>query len=197
MIPEPIAVTLLVTKALERLGVAYLVGGSLASTVHGELRTTMDTDLVANLRPEHVTPFVDALKAAFYADEGMIRDAIARCGSFNLIHLDTMFKVDVFIPKQRPFDVEQMRRRTRYVVATEPEHAVCVATAEDTILAKLEWYRLGGDVSERQWRDVIGVIKVQGERLDSAYLRHWAASLGVSELLKRALTETDADPTRS
>lgn len=189
MIPEPIAVTLLVIEVLEQLDVPYLIGGSFASTVHGELRTTLDTDLVADLRAEHVAPFVQALEAAFYVDAGMIQDAIVRQGSFNLIHLDTMFKVDVFIPKSRAFDREQLRRRARYVVTTEPECTAYVATAEDIILAKLEWYRQGGDISERQWRDVLGVLQVQAERLDIAYLRRWATALDIAELLERALNE--------
>lgn len=190
MIPETTAVTLLVTEALERLGVRYLVGGSFASTVHGEPRRTLDTDLVAELRQEHVNPLVEALGAAFYADEKMIRDAITHRRSFNLIHLATMFKVDVFIPRRRAFDREQMKRRTKQVLVGDPERTVYIATAEDTILAKLEWYRLGGGVSERQWRDVLGVIQVQGQRLDRTYLRRWAAKLGVLELLERALGET-------
>jgi hypothetical protein len=193
VIPEPIAVTLLVIEVLEQLDVAYLVGGSLASTVHGELRTTLDSDLVAELHPEHIAPFVKALESAFYVDEGMIREAFDRRGSFNLIHLETMFKVDVFIPKPRAFDQEQIRRRVRQVVVAEPEIAIYVATAEDTIVAKLEWYRAGGYGSERQWRDVIGVIKVQAERLDTTYLRRWAVTLGVTELLERALAEAGAD----
>ena len=189
MIPEPIAVIKLVTDVLEQLGVSYLIGGSFASTVHGELRTTLDIDLVADLHTEHVAPLVQALEAAFYVDAGMIQDAIARQGSFNLIHLETMFKVDVFIPKSRAFDQQQLQRRARYVVAMEPEYVVYVATAEDTILAKLEWYRLGGSVSERQWRDVLGVLQVQAARLDLAYLRRWAATLGIADLLERALSE--------
>ncbi len=193
MIPEPLAVTLMVIEVLEQLDVAYLVGGSLASTVHGEPRTTLDADLIADLQPEHVAPFVEALEPAFYLDEGMIREALARQSSFNLIHLDTMFKVDVFVLKQRAFDREQMKRRVRYLVTPEPRRAIYVATAEDTILAKLAWYRSGGNASERQWRDVIGVIKVQGDRLDTAYLRDWAGSLRIAGLLKQALAEANAE----
>ena len=193
---EPIAVTLLVIDALDALGVPYLIGGSLASAVHGVLRATMDTDLVADLRLEHAEPLARALGGAFYVGVESIREAVLHESSFNVIHLETMFKVDVFIVKKRPFHRSQMKRRIAQVIATDPERTAYVATAEDTILAKLEWYRMGGGVSERQWRDVLGVMKVQADRLDLAYLRQWAAQLNVSDLLERALTEAgilDAD----
>ena len=106
-----------------------------------------------------------------------------------MIHLETMFKVDVFIHKERPFDRSQFERRISHSFAAEPEPRAFFATAEDTILAKLEWYRLGGEVSERQWRDVQNVLKAQSGRLDLPYLRHWAAQLSVSDLLEHALLE--------
>ncbi len=189
-LPEPLAVTLQVIEVLETLHVPYFIGGSLASAVHGVVRATMDVDLVAALQPEHVAPLVEQLGAAFYADEAMIREAIARRSSFNLIHLDSMFKVDVFVTSGRPFERAQFDRRVLQTLAQEPPRTAYVATAEDIILAKLEWYRQGGERSERQWRDVIGVIQVQGEALDLTYLRHWAVRLGVADLLERALNES-------
>jgi len=193
---EPIAVTLLVIDALDALGVPYLIGGSLASAVHGVLRATLDTDLVADLRLEHAEPLARALGGTFYVDAESIREAVLHQRSFNVIHLETMFKVDVFVVKKRPFHHSQMERRMAQVIATDPERTAYVATAEDTILAKLESYRMGGDVSERQWRDVLGVMKVQADRLDLAYLRQWAAQLNISDLLERAIKEAgflDAD----
>jgi len=191
MLPEPIAVTLMVTETLEMLSIPYLTGGSLASAVHGVARATMDTDLVADLRPEHAEPLARALSRSFYVDTESIREAIRHRSSFNVIHLATMFRVDIFVPQQRPFDRSQLGRRAEYIVATDPKRAIYVASAEDIVLAKLEWYRLGGEVSERQWRDVLGVLKVQGKRLDMAYLRLWAGELGVTDLLESALVETE------
>lgn len=187
MTPEPIAVTLLVVDALETLGVRYVIGGSLASALHGVARATLDSDLVADLRIEQAAPLARMLGDAFYVDEGAIREAIQNLSSFNLIHLDTMFKVDIFIPKRRPFDQAQLARRTAQVVATDPERTAYIASAEDTILAKLEWYRLGGEVSERQWRDAQGIVAVQGEQLNLDYLRQGAAGLGVADLLEKLL----------
>ncbi len=189
MLPEPIAVTLQVIEALEALGVDYAIGGSLASSVYGTARTTMDADLIADLRFDHVDSLVQIVRSAFYVDAEAVSDAIHHRSSFSLIHLGTMFKVDVFIPKQRPFDRAQLERRVKQVVATEPERTVYIASAEDTILAKLEWYRQGNEVSERQWRDILGMLQVQGKRLDLPYLQRSAESLRVADLLEKALAE--------
>jgi len=176
---EPIAVTMLVVEALERLGVRYAIGGSLASAVHGVVRATMDADLVADLRMEEVGPLASTLGDAFYADVDMMRDAVRRHASFNLIHFDTAFKVAVFVAKPRLFDRSQLARRQVHVLSEESDRRAYVATAEDVVLAKLEWYRLGGGVSDRHWRDVLGVVKVQGDRLDIDYLRRMAVTLDV------------------
>jgi len=190
MLPEQIAVTMLVADALEALGVPYAIGGSFASALHGVMRATMDADLVADLRQEDVAPFVQALGGLFYANAEMMREAIGQHRSFNLIHLDSMFKVDVFVARPRDFDRAQLARRQLHLLSEDPERRAYVASAEDTVLAKLEWYRMGGEVSDRQWRDALGVLKVQGLRLDLAYMRHMAAGLGVKDLLERALEES-------
>ncbi|MGH9320089.1 MAG: hypothetical protein ACRD21_02010 [Vicinamibacteria bacterium] len=183
----PTDVTLLVTGLLDRLGVRYAIGGSLASSLHGVFRASVDADVVADLRLGQVEPLAHELGDAFYHDRAAMRRAIELRRSFNVIHLATMFKVDIFIPKGRAFDEAQLQRRTAHVIATDPERSAFVASAEDTVLAKLDWYRAGGEVSEQQWRDVIGILQVQRGRLDRDYLRSMAASLGVSDLLDRSL----------
>ncbi|MGQ9833138.1 MAG: hypothetical protein ACUVRJ_04985 [Candidatus Villigracilaceae bacterium] len=188
---EPLEVTLRVTDVFEKLGIPYLIGGSLASTLYGMVRTTQDSDIVAEMRLEHVQPFALALQGEFYIDEEMIAEAIQRNFSFNIIHRQTMFKVDVFIPRPRPFLQSQLSRAQRQTFTFNTEVGAKFASPEDTILSKLEWYRMGGEVSERQWRDVLGVLKTRANDLDLAYLRKWAGELKVSDLLERALKEAE------
>jgi hypothetical protein len=192
MLSEPTAVTLTVIDVLDSLSIPYLIGGSFASAIHGIARMTANTDLIADIRLDQADALAAALGGAFYLDLETIREAIRRRGSFSMIHLQTMFKVDVFVVKQRPFDRAQMERRQRVAISQEPERFAYIATAEDNILAKLEWYRLGNETSERQWRDVQNVMKTQAERLDVPYLRQWAATLGLEDLLQRALGQASA-----
>ena len=187
---EPIEVTLKVTDVFEKLGVPYFIAGSLASTLYGMVRTTQDSDIVAEMRLEHLPMFVSALQDEFYIDEEMFAESIQRNSSFNIIHRETMFKVDVFIPLPRPFLQAQLDRAERQTFSFETEISAKFASPEDTILSKLEWYRMGGEVSDRQWRDIIGVLKTRAGELDLAYLRHWAAELHVSDLLERVLKKS-------
>lgn len=176
--------------AFEQLGVSYYIGGSVASSAYGLPRTTIDADLVADLRIEHVRPLVQQLQNAYYIDADMIQDAIKHRSEFNIIHFETMLKVDVFIQKTRAFDRETRRRvRQEKLDETSSDHVFLLASPEDVILNKLEWYKMGGEVSDRQWNDILGVLKVQGTSLDLAYLRQWAAALDVSPLLDRALED--------
>jgi hypothetical protein len=176
-----------VVEVFESLGVTYRLGGSVVSSALGVPRSTLDVDLVCDMRPAHIAPFVARLEHDYYVDADMIADAIRRRGSFNLVHLTTMLKVDVFVRKDDPWDVMAFSRFVRKpldVGANAREFDL--TTAEDIILHKLAWYRLGGGVSERQWHDVLGVIAVQRSALDWSYLEQWADALGLRDLLERA-----------
>jgi hypothetical protein len=189
MIPAPseiFQVTRLVAAALDAAGARYFVGGSVASALYGEARSTRDIDLVAAMLPHHVEPFLATLGTDFYADAEAITAAVVARRSFNVIHLDTMVKADVFIFKADGFGRSQLSRRMSRQLSQDDPAMIYVASAEDTVLAKLQWYRDGGGVSDRQWNDVLGVLKVQGAALDRAYLEEWARELGLTELLHRA-----------
>jgi hypothetical protein len=187
-VPDILAAITPIVEALEELGTPYHIGGSVASSLYGLPRLTIDADLVADIRMEHARQLVKQLETDYYVDEDMIRDAIKHRSSFNVIHLNTMLKVDVFIPKSRMFDQEELRR-VQQEVLSEGTRPFNVASPEGTILNKLEWYRMGGEVSDRQWNDILGVLKVQGTHIDMAYLQRWAANLKVTDLLERALVD--------
>ena len=123
---DSVRVTLLVTQTLERLEIPYAVGGSLASSLHGVMLSTLDVDIVADMHIEHIQPLVAALSKEFYSDDEMMRDSIEHQSSFNLIHYETSFKVDIFILKSRPFDQMELKRRRQLVIATIPEQSVYV-----------------------------------------------------------------------
>jgi len=178
-----------VIAALEGLGIPYYIGGSIASGVHGVYRATADMDIVADMREDQVDPFVRLLPATLYADDHMIRDAIRHRSSFNVLDSESGFKVDVFISKGRPFERSQFERRTAVPLTALGERTIYVSSAEGTVLAKLEWYRKGGEISDRQWTDILSILKVKAADTDLAYLRHWAPIIGVADLLERALND--------
>jgi hypothetical protein len=183
---ESVTVTLRLASELDRLGIDYFVGGSVASSVHGRPRTTDDIDVVAAIGGPQVEAFVHALGNDFYVDPDMIRDAISRRATFNIIHLATMLKVDIFVLGNEDFALEEMKRRASVPLRSSP---VWFSSPEDIVLEKLDWFQKGQGISERQWRDVLGVVAVQGARLDLTYLRLWAGRRGLADLLERALAE--------
>lgn len=187
VILEPFQVALSVADTLERCGVPYVVGGSLASSVSGEPRSTLDIDLVVAMTEADVEPFLATLGEGFHADDHALRRAVRQRSSVNLFHRATSTKVDLFIAGGSPLDRQAMRRRVRLQVASGPDRFLYVYTPEDILLQKLRWYRLGGDVSDRQWRDILGIVLVQEHRLDEEYLRNGAHLLDVTDLLDRAL----------
>lgn len=186
---EPVRITLAIIKVFNKLHIPYVVGGSLASSLHGIPRATQDVDIVADIKHVHITPLVKALEKSWYIDENMIRDAIKNQSSFNVLYLETMFKIDIFILKDDPVSNSEMKRRQKYTVTDDDEGSLYIASAEDIILQKLYWYKIGDKVSERQWNDTIGVVKVQDKNLDFNYLKNTARMLGVAELLSELLKE--------
>jgi hypothetical protein len=179
------------TATLDSLAIPYMIGGSLASSVHGIYRSTNDIDIVAAVREKHVVPLVTDLAKEFYADLETVQQALRLGRPFNLIHYASGYKFDIFPAAGNPYFEKQLERSTSQEVSLgDGESMRCsIATAEDTILAKLVWYRAGGEQSERQWNDVRGVCSTQGDRLDGTYLRQWARDLGVEDLLERLLSE--------
>ena len=170
---------------LDARGIPHMVAGSFASAYHGEPRTTRDIDLVIDPSRDAFDRLVAELDAErFYISAEAAEEAWRRRGQLNVVDLASGWKIDLILRKERPFSREEFSRRAP---ATILGTRVFVATAEDTILAKLEWARLGE--SERQLRDVIGVIEMSGSHLDPAYIAHWARELGVEGLWNRVRAE--------
>ncbi len=176
-------------RLLENLGIRYVVVGSFASSARGEPRATMDADIVAEVTRNHARVLAQHLAEEYYADEVAIRHAILDRSMFNAIHLETMFKFDVYVSSSGGFDEQQLFRRLPEHIKPDSTEPIFFATAEDTVLGKLVWFRKGAGVSERQWSDVLGVLKVQKGKLDTQYLNKWAATLGISDLLEKAISE--------
>lgn len=175
-----------VKEAFEKLGVAYAVGGSLASSLYGKPRFTNDADVTVEPFVGQETALLSQFGSNYYVSLSAVQDALARRGSFNIIHVPSGFKVDVFVRKDRPFDSSAMSRRWAYPLPAPGEPSLMLLSPEDVILFKLEWYRLGGETSDQQWQDILGVLQTQGDRIDRAYLDQWAADLKVADLLELA-----------
>lgn len=172
--------------ALEALQIPYLIGGSVAAGVHGVGRTTFDVDIVARINPRQAERLADLLGKDWYVDTETARSGIAAGRAFNVIHMKSGDKFDIF-PAAAEFQAAQLARAARTPVEMSGVTVMCpVATAEDILLAKLQWYQSGGEVSARQWEDILGIVEHNPE-LDLEYCRSWANAIGVSRLLARAL----------
>jgi len=178
-----------VVQIFHDLGIRHFIGGSIASSFHGATRSTMDVDVVCDLTETQVALFVLRFSEDFYVSQTAVANAVRNKSCFNLIHLPTAFKVDVFISRGRAFDNDSMRRATLEKLGTTRTLEVPIATAEDSIVSKLEWYRLTDETSERQWNDVTRLVRLLGDHLDIIYLRQAADAIGVRDLLDRLLNQ--------
>jgi hypothetical protein len=183
-----------VGAALDGIGAPWYVGGSVASSLHGIPRATQDADVVAALRSGDGRWLVETLGAEFYADSHAAEQAIGAGRSFNVIHLQTMFKIDVFVLHDDAYGRRAMSSRLLRIVSEDPAVSLPVATAEDTVAHKLYWYRLADERSEKQWRDLVGVLKTLAGEVDVERLRLACADLGVDDLVDAALIAAGAGP---
>jgi len=185
---DALDVALDVARALEAVGADYFIGGSVASSLQGEPRATNDIDFVVSLSPAKVGAFALALGPSFEVDEAMLRDALGRGSCANIFYLPRVTKIDVFGIGDGPFDEAEFGRRQRVRVRATGEE-LFLKSPEDTVLRKLLWYRDGGSTSEKQWRDVVEVLRVSGPQMDVRYLDVWATRLGIEPLLTRSRAE--------
>jgi hypothetical protein len=190
MINDALDVALLVGGAIDTVGGEYFVGGSVASSLQGEPRATNDIDMVVAMRGFRVRAFAEQLGSDFEVDEQMLREALARGGSANIFYLPLVTKVDIFGLGASPYDEVEFHRRRRVRVRESGEE-LWVKSPEDTILRKLLWYRQGGEVSSKQWRDVTEVLRIRGPQLDVVHLDAWASKLGLTALLARARQQAE------
>lgn len=168
---------------LDRAAIPYMIVGSFASNLYGVPRATQDADVVVEISASSLKELLPLLERDFYVSADAAREAITWERSFNAIHYDTAFKVDLIVRKDRAYSREEFRRRRRFEVFARERW---FASAEDTILSKLEWAKMGQ--SERQFRDAVAVARVQGASLDMEYLRKWAQVLDVEHELNRLLS---------
>ena len=194
-LPDPLAVAIAMGAILDDLGVDWLAAGSLASSLHGEPRSTNDVDLVVDLAPGRVAALLAKLGDRWYVDADAAHAAARAGGTCNLIHYATAVKVDLFVSGDDPFDAERLAHRMRTRVGPGEGDVLWVDTAEHTLLRKLEWYRRGDEASERQWRDVVGIGRAQGSRLDWDRMAPWAARLGVTDLVERLRADPEVRAT--
>ncbi len=177
------------TDVFDKLDISYAIGGSKASSIYGEVRFTQDTDMTVQPFSTVADKLYNMLKDDFYISEQTMYQALESCGSFNIIHFETTFKMDIFIAGNDDFERQLLARGRKIELGDFNEKPLSFVSPEDIILLKLRWYNQAGCISERQWSDVLSVLSVQGKNLDYEYIYKWAAKLGLNELVKRAISQ--------
>ena len=187
--PEEYLVLKQLTDALDDLEIDYAIGGSIASSLYGKVRFTQDVDI--NVAPfgEKAEQFYNILKDNFYISRDAMYQAISNRGSFNIIHLEFAFKIDIFLQKDDEFHRQLFLRRKKVKLDESIDQLFDIVSAEDIILLKLLWYKSAGCISQRQWSDVLGVLAIQDRSLDMKYMITSSEELGVGELLQKAMDE--------
>ncbi len=186
---DPFALAGLVARILERIGVRYVIGGSVAASLYGEPRSTLDLDLMIEADAGTVRMLVQELRPHFYVEEEDALEAVRREGSFNAIHLASAMKVDFFIAEAGTGARRQMDRRR---AINTGGRSLWFYSPEDIVIRKLLWYRMGGEQSEKQWRDILGILRVTGSAIDRETLLAGARDFEVGELLERAWKDASA-----
>lgn len=176
-------------RVLDTLDIPYAIGGSMASSTYGMRRFTQDADIAVRPFLPVADKFFDMVKDEFYISKEAMEEALRSHGSFNLIHFETSFKIDLFVQRPSEFEQQLLIRSRRVKLTDTAAREVCVVSPEDIILLKLRWFQETGGTSERQWGDVMGVLGVQAGTLDYEYLTNWARKLGLDELLERAIAQ--------
>lgn len=179
------------SKVLDSLDIKYAIGGSIASSVYGQVRFTQDADVMVDAFSSKTSLFYEKVSKSFYISKEAMQQAIRLKTSFNIIHLETAFKIDIFISKAGPYDRQVLLRAAKMQLGQTEQEAFFFVSSEDIILLKLLWYEQGHRVSEKQWNDILGVIMTQKQRLDLDYLKNWAKTLAIQDLLENALMQSE------
>jgi len=178
---------------IQQLDIAYVIGGSLASSIYGKVRFTQDADITVEPFDDQADKLFEMIKPYFYISQKAMYHALRHRSSFNIIHLESAFKIDIFVRSDTAFEKLLMARRNILKLSDSLQEMFAVVSPEDIILLKLQWYRDGGCSSQRQLDDILGILTVQGDGLDFEYLNKWACSLEINELLKKAISENTRD----
>jgi hypothetical protein len=189
---QHIAVVKRLVDVLDSLGIPYAIGGSMASSAYGTIRFTQDADITVQSFSQAAGRFYELVKDEFYISEQAMREALDHHGSFNVIHFQTGFKIDIFVQRPSAFEQQVLGRRRMAKLSQEIGGGLFIVSPEDIVLLKLRWFKETDCTSQRQWDDVLGVLAVQGEALDFAYLDDSAKKLGLEDLLSRAKREAQA-----